>query len=128
MKKHRLLKDLPFAKAGEILESRILDDGKEYIFWGEIKTEKIENFDDWFEEIKSSEIASFESRRAMSGIMCSRSTIMRNCSWDLILSAITFNVRYCSRSVDPEERPMLTAMVQRFFFLHKRYWHRIIKK
>ena len=30
---YRLLKDLPFAKAGEILESRILDDGKEYIFW-----------------------------------------------------------------------------------------------
>ena len=51
MKKYRPLKDLPFAKAGEILESRILDDGKEYLFWGEIKIEKIENFDDWFEEI-----------------------------------------------------------------------------
>ena len=51
MKKYKLLKDLPFAKAGEIFESRILDDGKEYMFWGEIKTEKIENFDEWFEEI-----------------------------------------------------------------------------
>lgn len=52
MKKYKLLKDLPFAKAGEIFESRILNDGKEYMFWGEIKTEKIENFDEWFEEIK----------------------------------------------------------------------------
>lgn len=52
MKRYKLLKDLPFAKAGEIFESRILDDGKEYMFWGEIKTEKIENFDEWFEEIK----------------------------------------------------------------------------
>ena len=49
---YRLLGDLPFAKAGEILESRILDDGEEYLFWGEIKTEKIENFDEWFEEIE----------------------------------------------------------------------------
>ena len=49
-KTYRLLKDLPFAKAGEIFESRILDDGKEYMFWGEIKIEEIENFDDWFED------------------------------------------------------------------------------
>ena len=56
MKKYKLLKDLPFAKAGEIFESRILDDGKEYMFWGEIKTEKIENFDEWFEEVKSFKI------------------------------------------------------------------------
>ena len=51
MKKYKLLKDLPFAKAGEIFESRILDDGKEYMFWGEIKVEEIENFDEWLEEI-----------------------------------------------------------------------------
>ena len=51
MKKYKLLKDLPFAKAGEIFESRILDDSKEYMFWGEIKVEEIENFDEWFEEI-----------------------------------------------------------------------------
>ena len=50
-KTYRLLKDLPFAKAGEIFKSKILDDGEEYLFWGEIKTEKIENFDEWFEEI-----------------------------------------------------------------------------
>lgn len=52
MKRYKLLKDLPFAKAGEILKSKILDDGEEYLFWGEVKTEKIENFDEWFEEIK----------------------------------------------------------------------------
>lgn len=51
-KNYRLLKDLPFAKAGTIFESRILDDGKEYMFWGEIKTQNIKNFDEWFEEIK----------------------------------------------------------------------------
>ena len=56
MKRYRLLKDLPFAKAGEIFESKILDNGEEYMFWGEIKTEKIENFDEWFEEVKSFEI------------------------------------------------------------------------
>lgn len=50
-KNYRLLKDLPFAKAGEIFESRILDDGKEYMFWGEIKIQNIKNFDEWFEEI-----------------------------------------------------------------------------
>lgn len=49
-KNYRLLKDLPFAKAGEIFESRILDDGKEYMFWGEIKIQNIKNFDEWFEE------------------------------------------------------------------------------
>ena len=54
-KNYRLLKDLPFAKAGEIFESRILDDGKEYMFWGEIKTQNIKNFDEWFEEIKEAE-------------------------------------------------------------------------
>lgn len=51
-KNYKLLKDLPFAKAGEIFESRILDDGKEYMFWGEIKTQNIKNFDEWFEEIE----------------------------------------------------------------------------
>lgn len=51
-KNYRLLKDLPFAKAGEIFESRILDDGKEYMFWGEIKIQNIKNFDEWFEKIK----------------------------------------------------------------------------
>lgn len=50
-KNYRLLKDLPFAKAGEIFESRILDDGKEYMFWEEIKIQNIKNFDEWFEEI-----------------------------------------------------------------------------
>lgn len=55
MTKYRLLKDLPFAKAGEIFKSKILDDGEEYLFWGEVKTEKIENFDEWFEEIKEPE-------------------------------------------------------------------------
>ena len=55
-KNYRLLKDLPFAKAGEIFESRILDDGKEYMFWGEIKTQNIKNFDDWFEETKEPEL------------------------------------------------------------------------
>lgn len=55
-KNYRLLKDLPFAKAGEIFESRILDDGKEYMFWGEIKTQNIKNFDEWFEEIKEPEL------------------------------------------------------------------------
>lgn len=52
MKRYRLIKDLPFAKAGEIFESKILDDCEEYLFWGEVKTEKIENFDEWFEEIE----------------------------------------------------------------------------
>lgn len=51
-KNYRLLKDIPFAKAGEIFESRILDDGKEYMFWGEIKCQNIKNFDEWFEEIE----------------------------------------------------------------------------
>ena len=55
-KNYRLLKDLPFAKAGEIFESRILDDGKEYMFWGEIKIQNIKNFDEWFEEIKEPKI------------------------------------------------------------------------
>ena len=55
MKQYKLLKDLPFAKAGEIFKSKILDDGEEYLFWGEVKTEKIENFDEWFEEIKEPE-------------------------------------------------------------------------
>lgn len=55
-KSYRLLKDLPFAKAGEIFESRILDDGKEYMFWGEIKIQNIKNFDEWFEEIKEPKI------------------------------------------------------------------------
>lgn len=55
-KNYRLLKDLPFAKAGEIFESRILDDGKEYMFWGEIKTQNIKNFDEWFEEIEEPKI------------------------------------------------------------------------
>lgn len=50
-KNYRLLKDLPFAKAGEIFESRILDDGKEYLFWGEITIKEMKNFDEWFEEI-----------------------------------------------------------------------------
>lgn len=55
-KNYRLLKDLPFAKAGEIFESRILDDGKEYMFWGEIKIQNIKNFDEWFEEIEEPKI------------------------------------------------------------------------
>ena len=55
-KNYRLLKDLPFAKAGEIFESRILDDGKEYMFLGEIKIQNIKNFDEWFEEIKEPKI------------------------------------------------------------------------
>ena len=50
-KNYRLLKDLPFAKAGEIFESRILDDGKEYLFWGEITIKEMKNFDEWFEEM-----------------------------------------------------------------------------
>ena len=29
MKRYKLLKDLPFAKAGEIFKSKILDDGEE---------------------------------------------------------------------------------------------------
>lgn len=52
MKKYRLLKDLPFAKKGEIYESRVLDDGEEYLFFGEIKVKDIDNFDEWFEEIE----------------------------------------------------------------------------
>ena len=53
-KNYRLLKDLPFAKAGEIFESRILDDGKECMFWGKIKIQNIKNFAEWFEEVKKS--------------------------------------------------------------------------
>ena len=52
MKKYKLLKDLPFAKKGEIYESRVLDDGEEYLFFGEIKVKDIDNFDEWFEEVK----------------------------------------------------------------------------
>lgn len=55
MKRYTLKKDLPFAKVGEIIKSKILDDGKEYLFWGEIKVEEIENFDEWFEKIKEPE-------------------------------------------------------------------------
>ena len=61
-KSYRLLKDLPFAKAGEIFESRILDDGKEYMFWGEIKTQNIKNFDEWFEEIEEDKEEKFSER------------------------------------------------------------------
>lgn len=52
MKKYVLKKDLPFAKKGEIYESRVLDDGEEYLFFGEIKVKDIDNFGEWFEEIK----------------------------------------------------------------------------
>ena len=52
MKRYKLLKDLPFAKKGEIYESRVLDDGEEYLFFGEIKVKDIDNFGEWFEEIK----------------------------------------------------------------------------
>lgn len=61
-KNYRLLQDLPFAKAGEIFESRILDDGKEYMFWGEIKTQNIKNFDEWFEEDKEDKEEKFSER------------------------------------------------------------------
>ena len=56
MKRYKLLKDLPFAKAGEIFQSRILDDGGEYLFWAKIKITNIKNFDEWFEEIEEFEI------------------------------------------------------------------------
>lgn len=65
-KNYRLLKDLPFAKAGEIFESRILDDGKEYMFWGEIKIQNIENFDEWFKEIPEPEWAYHINDRGIS--------------------------------------------------------------
>ena len=61
-KNYRLLKDLPFAKAGEIFESRILDDGKEYMFWGEIKIQNIKNFDEWFEEVEEDKEEKFSER------------------------------------------------------------------
>lgn len=59
MKKYKLLKDLPFAKAGEELYLKFSEDsefflvykGTDKTYTAELNPEFIDNFDEWFEEI-----------------------------------------------------------------------------
>ncbi|MDO4902355.1 MAG: hypothetical protein Q4A21_02230 [bacterium] len=58
MKRYKLLKDLPFAQAGDIFKM-MDDDGREVLapeewlgYRHKIVIEKLENLDDWFEETK----------------------------------------------------------------------------
>lgn len=63
MKKYRLLKDLPFAKAGEELYIERQEDGGYFTLYkdldkmsvGDLHEGYIENFDEWFEEIEEPE-------------------------------------------------------------------------
>ena len=58
MKKYKLLKDLPFAKAGEELYLKFSEDsefflvykGTDKVYIAELNLEFIDNFDEWFEE------------------------------------------------------------------------------
>ncbi len=58
MKKYKLLKDLPFAKAGEELYLKFSEDsefflvykGTDKAYTAELNPEFIDNFDEWFEE------------------------------------------------------------------------------
>ena len=59
MKKNKLLKDLPFAKAGEELYLKFSEDSEFFLVYkdtdkaytAELNPEFIDNFDEWFEEI-----------------------------------------------------------------------------
>jgi len=59
MKKYKLLKDLPFAKAGEELYLKFSEDSEFFLVYkdtdkaytAELNPEFIDNFDEWFEEI-----------------------------------------------------------------------------
>ena len=63
MKRYKLLKDLPFAKAGEELYLKFSEDsefflvykGTDKAYTAELNPEFIDNFDEWFEEIKEAE-------------------------------------------------------------------------
>ena len=63
MKRYKLLKDLPFAKAGEELYLKFSEDsefflvykGTDKAYTTELNPEFIDNFDEWFEEIKEAE-------------------------------------------------------------------------
>ena len=63
MKKYKLLKDLPFAKAGEELYLKFSEDsefflvykGTDKAYTAELNPEFIDNFDEWFEEIEEPE-------------------------------------------------------------------------
>lgn len=58
MKQYKLLKDLPFAKAGEELYLKFSEDsefflvykGTDKAYTAELNPEFIDNFDEWFEE------------------------------------------------------------------------------
>jgi hypothetical protein len=60
MKRYKLLKDLPFAKAGEELYLKFSEDSEFFLVYkdtdktytAELNPEFIDNFDEWFEEIK----------------------------------------------------------------------------
>lgn len=64
MKRYKLLKDLPFAKAGEELYLKFSEDsefflvykGTDKAYTAELNPEFIDNFDEWFEEIKEPKI------------------------------------------------------------------------
>lgn len=59
MKRYKLLKDLPFAKAGEELYLKFSEDsefflvykGTDKAYTAELNSEFIDNFDEWFEEL-----------------------------------------------------------------------------
>lgn len=64
MKRYKLLKDLPFAKAGEELYIKRQEDGGYFTLYkdldkmsvGDLHEGYIENFDEWFEEIEEPKI------------------------------------------------------------------------
>lgn len=64
MKKYKLIHDLPFAKAGEELYLNFSEDSEFFLVYkgtdkeytAELNPEFIDNFDEWFEEIKEPKI------------------------------------------------------------------------
>lgn len=64
MKRYKLLKDLPFAKAGEELYLKFSEDsefflvykGTDKAYTAELNPEFIDSFDEWFEEVKEPKI------------------------------------------------------------------------
>lgn len=64
MKRYKLLKDLPFAKAGEELYLKFSEDSEFFLVYkgtdkayaAELNPEFIDNFDEWFEEVKEPEL------------------------------------------------------------------------
>lgn len=64
MKKYKLLKDLPFAKAGEELYLKFSEDsefflaykGTDKAYTAELNPEFIDNFDEWFEEVEENKV------------------------------------------------------------------------